>query len=135
MIVSHLNDQWSLQITNCPKCENKYERLFTLIFGPGLVHRYGSLRLVRKVIHLHGGKLIVNSRGRVVTFQIVVPLNCNITKQPVPENCVQNGDKAVCANGKGEVIDVKLPLESDKAPFVLLVMADKELSDYLNETF
>ena len=87
------------------------------------------------MIHLHGGKLIVNSRGRVVTFQIVVPLNCNITKQPVPENCVQNGDKAVCANGKGEVIDVKLPLESDKAPFVLLVMADKELSDYLNETF
>lgn len=87
------------------------------------------------MIHLHGGKLIVNSRGRVVTFQIVVPLNCNITKQPVPEDCVQNGDKAVCANGKGEVIDVKLPLESDKAPFVLLVMADKELSDYLNETF
>lgn len=133
--VSHLNDQWSLQITNCPKCENKYERLFTPIFGPGLVHRYGSLRLVKKVIHLHGGKLIVNSRGRVVTFQIIVPLNCNITKQPVPENCVQNGDKAVCVNGKGEVNDVKLPLESDKAPFVLLVMADKELSDYLNETF
>lgn len=131
--VSHLADCWSLQITNCPKCENKDKSLFAPISGLGLVHCYGSLRLIKKIIHLHGGKLIVNSRGRIVTFQIVVPLNCNITKHPVAKNCVQKSDKAICSNNN-EVDDVKLSLGSNKAPYVLLVMADKELSNYLNET-
>lgn len=131
--VSHLADCWSLQITNCPKCENKDKRLFAPISGLGLVHCYGSLRLIKKIIHLHGGKLIVNSRGRIVTFQIVVPLNCNITKRPVAKNCVQKSDKAICSNNN-EVDDIKLSLGSNKAPYVLLVMTDKELSNYLNET-
>lgn len=132
--ISHLTDRWSLQITNYPKFENKERRPFMPISGRGLVNCCGSLRLIKKIIHLHGGKLIVNSRGRMVTFQIVVPLNCNITKHPVTENCVQKSDKTICSSGTDEVNGAKLSLEPDKAPYVLLVMADKELSDYLNET-
>lgn len=50
--VSHLADCWSLQITNCPECDNKDKRVFAPISGLGLVHCYGSLRLIKKIIHL-----------------------------------------------------------------------------------
>lgn len=133
--VSRLSNRWSLRISNCLKCEGNDKRMFTLISGLTLVHCCGSLRFIRKIIRLHGGKLVGSSRGRIVTFQITVPISCtcNMTEHPVAENCAEKSCKVIRSNGEGEIDDIKLSLESDKAPSVLLVMADKELSEYLNE--
>lgn len=133
--VSDATDGWNLEITNCPKHRRKYKRIVLLISGLMTVNCCGSLQIIKKVIRMHGGKITGHNFRRAVTFQVTVPADChrNTKRGPVMGNSVAKSDKAICANEGNGIEKIKLPPGSGKVPHILLVMADKELSGYLNE--
>lgn len=134
IMVSHFSDRWSLRITNYPESEKDNDSMITLISTLISVHCCGSLRIIRKIIHLHGGKITGSSHGQVVAFQVVLPKDCHydVRGRQAIENSAAKSDKVIRFGKDSESGESKLPLDSDKFPHVLLVMADKELSDYLN---
>ena len=134
--VSHFDKHWHLQITNHPQYKKGNNKQKVEIFSAILLSLCGSLRTIKQIIHLHGGKIVIDKRRRTLTFLIIVPINChqNIPKQRVANGIAQNKDKITYA-GQGSANEaIKTPSETDKAPHILLIMGDKELNDYLYTT-
>lgn len=136
IVVLHFTDYWSLQITNCPGHGKEKKRVMSPISALMSMHYRKSFRTIKKIIRMHGGKIIESSRGQAVTFQIVMPIDCrfNAKRYLVTENLILKSDEVGYSDKESEIGKIKFPLESDKASHVLLVMADKELSSYLDET-
>lgn len=134
--VLHFTDYWSLQITNCPGHGKGAKKILSPISAVMSRRCRKSFRTIKKIIRMHGGKITESSWGQAVTFQLVMPMDSHFnTKQhSVIENSSSEKNQIVDSNKENNIEKIKFPLESDKASRVLLVMADKKLSRYLNET-
>ena len=121
MNVSHLNNHWSLRITNGPECKQDNKKLLSLLSALMLIYHCGNLQIIKKIIRLHGGKLIGDCHRRIITFQVIVPINgcCNTIQCPEVEIPT--------------IKDGKMGRSDKNRSHVLLVMSDNELSSYLNE--
>ena len=49
-----------------------------------LMPAFGSLRTIKKIIHLHGGKMTGSCHGETAMFKIIIPAKCysNMANQP-----------------------------------------------------
>lgn len=119
LVVSCCDDNWNLLITNLPENEenNRYWSSITSWLVP--TYGYGHLRMIKKIIHLSGGEITGNRRGRMVTFDVSIPIKrrCGTMKCLVAES-----ENVLLESGKSGV------------PHVLLIMSDKELGDYYIKT-
>lgn len=125
--VSYMPDSWSLKISNCPDNEVDSYRMFWQLYALMSVHCCGSLRLVKKIIRLHGGKMIRTGRKHAATFQVTIPLNC----PSGAEYCMKGVE---CSDKREGIVKKYSSLESGRIPHILLIMADKELSNYLERS-
>ena len=121
--VTHTMDAWELHISNNTVTENKAESLFSFISALFPVYGYSGLRTVRKIIRLHGGKMIGYGHGKFATFRIVIPTDCHCQNQKCPVIKSSRIHK-----------DEKQDLKAKDAPHILLVMKDKPFSDYLRKS-
>lgn len=121
--VTHTMDAWELHISNNTVTENKAESLFSFISALFPVYGYSGLRTVRKIIRLHGGKMIGYGHGKFATFRIVIPTDCHCQNQECPVIKSSRIHK-----------DEKQDLKAKDAPHILLVMKDKPFSDYLRKS-
>ena len=129
LTTSHNTELWQLQISNYQRAEKKS---FTASFP---IPNLGNLRTVRKIIRLHGGKLITYRCKKSTIFQITVPANCHCPNQTkhIPEIFFpkqadpDRPDRKVPRHYK-EKEDI--PTTKD-IPHILLVMADNRFGDYL----
>lgn len=78
MDVSHSIKHWNLQITNGPECRQSHKKMLSFISTFMLIHYCGSLQIIKKIIRLHGGKLIgrlsrtVNNSPGYCTYQRIL---------------------------------------------------------------
>lgn len=123
MDVSHSIKHWNLQITNGPECRQSHKKMLSFISTFMLIHYCGSLQIIKKIIRLHGGKLIDSYHGRSITLRVTVPINgyCNTIQCPEVVPPVMKDDKIIRPDKKQH--------------HILLVMADTELSNYLHKAF
>lgn len=123
MDVSHSIKHWNLQITNGPECRQSHKKMLSFISTFMLIHYCGSLQIIKKIIRLHGGKLIGSYHGRSITLRVTVPINgyCNTIQCPEVVPPVMKDDKIIRPDKKQH--------------HILLVMADTELSNYLHKAF
>lgn len=105
---------WKLQISNCKENETCKRIPFIPIMFP--IHGYSDLWTVRKIIRLHGGKIIGYTRRKTIIIQIIVPANCQCNMKTRPEYSAKD-------NGKTP--------RTENHPCILLIMADKQFSNYL----
>lgn len=132
IILSHSAGSWELRISNCEKIRNGISKMFPVIPAISSIYSYGDLWTVKKIIRLHGGKIIGYGYGKLVTYQVIIPKDCtsqnetstgmefSVKKQKVYLNENASIEK------EGEYVDKK-----DARSCILLVMADKKYSDYL----
>lgn len=135
IIVSQLNDYWSLTITNCPLHQIDNKNTISLNSIPLPVYCCGSLRSIRKIIHLHGGKMKGNKHGKIISFQVYIPIRnlCKTKKCKVTQKSETESNKAIYPVDISPIEQIPLVPKTCKVPHILLVMADKEYSDYLCE--
>lgn len=107
--VSCLDDRWNLEIFNSPLAKD-YKRCFGLLFTAIKVWCCGSLRLVWQIVKSHGGRITGYELGQSVYYKVTLPVN---------------DDKSEDDPGVEGTADI------GKLPHILLIMEDKELSDYL----
>lgn len=101
----------------------KSQKILSFISTFMLIHYCGSLQIIKKIIRLHGGKLIGSYHGRSITLRVTVPINgyCNTIQCPEVVPPVMKDDKIIRPDKKQH--------------HILLVMADTELSNYLHKAF
>lgn len=124
--VSHDASFWKLQAINCKKTKRT-------IFIPMLpILSYSSLRTVRKIIRLHGGRTTAYKYGKSAVCQIVVPVNCRC--QDKAESGLDIFLRKWTSLRIGEVTDSnrkESTIATGNLPRILLVMADNMLGNYL----
>lgn len=119
IVVSHSLDSWKLRLVNDSRgAAGNNSRLSELVSAYLPEYYWGSLQIVKKTIRLHGGKLIARKAGKGSCFEVILPIG-------EKHGAKENRPMIPAIVGKGNV--------SPEIPCVLLVMADKELSDFLNE--
>lgn len=118
--IKHAVNAWELRISNSAWGEEKPHKMIPVIPLMFPLYGYGELWTVRKVIRLHGGKMTGYGIGRAVSFRITIPTDCHC----------QNLSCPVIKKYKSE----KQAPKGKDLPHILLVMADRKLSDYLKET-
>lgn len=133
--VTHTANAWELHISNnvLPKKEN--EGLFSFISARLSVYSNSDLRTVRKIIRLHGGKMIGYGHGKAITCRIIIPADCHCQNRECPAIShpvmdTKGSSVKLSRNHDGE----KLYLKMKDAPHILLVMKDKPFSDYLKKS-
>lgn len=131
IIVSHLADRWNLEISNCKDVKKNYKWRFRQLCTFMTVHCCGNLTLIRRIIRLHGGRIAGYKQGSSVHFEITVPLkSCSsIENNSVEEN------SANMDNSSDENVLMEMEPSSgfDNMPHILVLMDDKELSEYLEK--
>lgn len=133
--ISHFTDHWKLCISSCMKSGSNIQKLTTFISALLSVYSHGKLRVVKKIIRLHGGKITCSNHRDRLTFIIMVPINHRslVTKLPEMEfSKIRKDENFLCdAAANGSVCSSKI----NGNPHVLLLMTDKKFSTYLNKTF
>lgn len=134
--VSHFDKYWHLQITNHPQYTKRNNKQKIEILSSIFISLCGSLRTIKQIIHLHGGKIIIDKRRRTLTILIIVPINChqNATRQRGTSGTGQKKEKTAYAGQENGNELIKGYPDKHKAPHILLIMANKELNDYLYTT-
>lgn len=131
--ITHTVNSWELYISNCGISEKRTEKMLPFIPVMFPVYGYGDLWTVRKIIHLHGGKITGYGHGKAVTFQIVIPADCHCQNRACPAKKtatnVKNRFGKSAPIPDNEILDSKIK----DAPSILLVMTDKTFSDYLEK--
>ena len=133
--VSQLKDYWNMKITNYAHNELDNRNTNSLNSVPMPVYCCGSLRSIKKIVHLHGGKLSGNKHGKAICFQIQIPIHCpcKIKKYMVTEKSETGNNGAIYPTNTNSSKQIKLIHKASKLPHILLVMSDKEFSNYLCE--
>lgn len=133
IFVSHFSNYWNLQITNYPDDKEDYKRIVFPFSLLKRIHYCNDLRIIRKIIHQHGGKISGNIDRHSTNFQIIVPTNCHcnasrcsLADESPKQESNDKDPKCIATNTK------QSSLESNKIPHILLLIEDKELSDYLS---
>lgn len=73
IILSHSASSWELRISNCEKIRNGILKMIPAMPAFSSIYNYGDLWTVKKIIRLHGGKIIGYGYGKVVTYQVIMP--------------------------------------------------------------
>lgn len=133
--ISHFTGYWKLCISNCTESENNVQRFISSVIALLSVRNHGNLRVVRKIIRLHGGKIICSNHGDMLTFKITVPIYHNSSAFKLPEVEFSITEENLRSGDKSATDEAEQVRKVNKSPRVLLVMTDKLLSDYLNRTF
>jgi AraC-like DNA-binding protein len=132
--IAHTINSWKLYISNHKMLEKEGKRM--LPFIPLMLPLYGfsGLRTVRKIIHFHGGKITGFGYGKTVTFRIIIPTDCNCQNQSCPaRKNVADGVKGSFGSSSRNADNMSRNAKIKDAPCVLLVMADRRLSNYLKK--
>lgn len=117
IFISHHPASWNLRFVNGPHdATGNNSRLLRLVSACPIRYYWGSLQTMRKVIRHHGGKLITSKCGKTTAFEVSMPTEGNGELQESLLPAIDTVEKAPAALGLS---------------CVLLVMADKELSDFL----
>lgn len=134
--ISHFEKYWHLQITNHPQYKRGNNKQKVEILSSIFISLCGSLRTIKQIIHLHGGKIVIDKRRRTLTILIIVPINChqNSPKQRGTSGAAQKRDKTTYPSQENGSEPIKTTPEADKSPHILLIMGDKALNDYLYNT-
>ena len=111
-------DSWKLHISNCNDTENETKKKIPFIPVMFPIHGHNNLWTVRKIIRLHNGKITGYERGSLITFQIVIPIH----------NSYPNKTEA---EPESSTILQQEATQAETHPCVLLVMADRQFSNYL----
>lgn len=133
--ISHFTGYWKLCISNCMESENNVQRFISSVIALLSVRNHSNLRVVKKIIRLHGGKIICSNHGDTLTFKITVPINHHSSAFKLPEVELSITKENGRSNDKSVADEAELIRKGNKNPRVLLVMADKALSNYLDRTF
>lgn len=133
IILSHSTASWELRISNCEKIRNRISKMFPVMPAISSIYSYGDLWTVKKIIRMHGGKIIGYGYGRVITYQVIIPKDCNCQSKTNagPKFSVEKQklypNKDISVDNKGEIqVDKK-----DGKSCILLVVADRLYSDCL----
>lgn len=132
--VSHEGESWNLQITNNRDMEKKLPRLKLSILARIPILCCRTFGVVRKIIRFHGGEMTGGISKEGVLIKISVPMEhlCRTEHCPVVQESILKGYSSTFTCNSH--LHVRSASKCDKTPYVMLVMADKELSGYLNET-
>lgn len=136
IVISHVTDSWCLQISNCSNYDKNSKEMISAISALKLMPAFGSLRTIKKIIHLHGGKMTGSCHGETAMFKIIIPAKCysNMANQPHLTNSAFKSTGLTPLNNENINNRNKLSSMADNVPNILLAMADTELSNYLGET-
>lgn len=124
--VSHNTRFWKLQATNYKSADRKP------LMSALPIYINGSLRIVGKIIRLHGGKVTVCRHGKAAACQIVVPTDCYCKKNMKLSPDIFLSKRIGYKNG--EVTDSskkECTSVAENLPCVLLVMTDSMFGNYL----
>lgn len=117
--VSIGGDAWKLQFSNgLPEVTGYKSRLLYAISAYLPEYYWGSLQIAKRVIRLHDGKLKMHKCGKTSTFEIIIPIEGK--SEP------QDSERIEPAGVEKSEVSATLSR-------ILLVMGDKELSDFLSE--
>lgn len=134
--VIHAGDSWELQITNSPGSGSMqlWLKQYVLARVPVLCCR--TFHVVKKIIRMHGGEMTGGISRRSMLIKICVPMEylCRTEDCPITQESKMKGYGSTSPCNSHLNPNVKCASRYDKMPRVMLVMADKELSGYLNET-
>lgn len=130
--VSHTEDSWNLEISNCETSGRRVEKMFPFIPAIFPIHGYSDIWTIRKIIRLHGGKISGYGYGKAVCYHIAVPVDSQEFNQ------ICSGISRLHKSGteKGSSARNKQELDSGARDtyYILLVMSDNLLSDYLKQS-
>lgn len=134
--ISHFTGHWKLSISSCIKSGSNVQKLTTFISALLSVYSHGKLRVVKKIIRLHGGKITCSNHRDRLTFIIMVPINHRSLVTKLPEagfSKIRKDENRLCdtAAANGSACSSRI----NGNPHVLLLMTDKKFSTYLNKTF
>lgn len=132
IILSHSTDSCELRISNCEKMGNRVSKQFPIIPFISSIYNYGDLWTVKKIIRLHGGKIVGYGYGKVVAYQVFIPKDCTC-KSKTSTGIKFSMQKQKAYLGEDASVD-KGDMQVDKKDgkyCILLVMADRQYSDYL----
>lgn len=119
VVISHSPDSWKLQVANAAQgATGNQSRLLHLVSAHLPEYYWGGLQAAKKVVRLHGGKLILRKHGAMSAFEVIIPAQGKNERQ---ENELSEPETVEKGNA------------SVALPRVLLVMADKELNAFLSE--
>lgn len=134
--ISHFTGHWKLSISSCIKSGSNVQKLTTFISALLSVYSHGKLRVVKKIIHLHGGKITCSNHRDMLTFIIMVPINHRSLVTKLPEagfSKIRKDENHFCDTAA--VSGTACSSRINGNPHVLLLMTDKKFSTYLNKTF
>lgn len=134
--ISHFTGYWKLCISNGTESENNVRKYISSVAAfLSLRNHRKHLRVVRKIIMLHGGKIICQNHGDTLTVKIVVPCNHRSSAFRLPEVVFSVTKPDAGSDDKSATGKVEQIRKVNKNPHILLVMTDKILSGYLDRTF
>lgn len=132
IILSHSEHSWELRISNCEKIRNGISKTFPVMPAISSIYSYGDLWTVKKIIRLHGGKIIGYGYGKAITYQVIIPRDCNFRNKRTSDMKF-SVDKQKVYLGEDAPMDKeeKQVDKKDGKSSILLVMEDGKYSDYL----
>ena len=135
--ISHSKKLWKLLISNCGRTGNGASRIFSVMSAISSVYCFNDLWTVRKIIRLHGGKIVGRGYGKVITYQVIIPKECNIVQcKTGPDMGLAMERQKVRWGQYPSMGKDKLRIGKKEAdPSVLLAMTDRKYSDYLRVAF
>lgn len=130
--ISQDTENWILSISNIPEAKSISMNIIPSFIDILPIYHYGNLKFVNNIIEEHGGNIVGSSRGNVATIKITMPLNCQYQSPEASgiKHCIMNNTGCPCSLPQ-DIKTNKTSAVSTK-PNVLLVMADKKFSYYLN---
>lgn len=130
--ISQDADNWILNISNCPETRSTSMNIIPSFTDILPIYHYGNFKFVKNIIRNHGGNIVGSSHGNIATIKVTVPLNCQNQSLKVPgvKHCIMSNTGCSCSVPQD--IRTNKNLEISTRPNVLLVMADKKFSYYLN---
>lgn len=132
--VSHDIGSWKLCMSNSEDGGSVVERTIPLIPVMFPIHTYIDLWTVRKIIRSHGGKIAGYGHSRALTFQVVIPTNSLCQDKVNPDMNFPEIKEKTHLSPKTQIHNnEKQNPQASAHPYILLVMADKQFSDYLEE--
>lgn len=133
--ISHAADNyWRLFINNCKTTESESKKTPLLISILSPIYKYTDIRTVKKIIHLHGGKIIGYSYGKAISFQVIIPINCNYQKQTIANISSSITRKVIQSTEKMLNSNETCLSKNTENYIVLLIMDDNQFSSYLQKT-
>ena len=127
---SHTIDHWQLHISNRTKSRSLISILFPSIFTVFPTQEYNNILIIRKIIHLHGGKINGDTNSKSNIIQIMVPRAYHFQNQPLPETKYK---KVTSYSDESRMNEMRGIGTEIQRPHVLLIIADKSYSFHLNE--